>query len=90
MAHGKSARKRVRQNESHRVNNRAHLNALRTEMRKMREAVESGDAERARSEYANVVQALDKAVARGVIHANKAGRHKSRYAKQLKALSQSA
>ena len=90
MAHRKSAKKRIRQNEKRRLRNRSHITALRTQVKKMRQALEAGDLERARAEYGTTAAALDKAVTRGVIHANNASRRKSRLANQLATLAGSS
>ena len=88
MAHSKSAEKRIRQNETRRLKNRALMNALRTQVKKAREALAAGDAERAKAVCAATGRALDKAAARGLIHRNNASRHKARLAKALAKIAQ--
>lgn len=83
MPHTRSAEKRHRQSERHRARNKAHMSTLRTQVKKLREALAAGDLEHARAEHAATVRALDKAVSKGIIHRNQAGRRKSRYARQL-------
>ena len=63
MANIKSQLKRIKTNEISRQRNKSVKSKLRTEIRKVREAVEAGDA--------------DKAVSKGVIHANNAANRKS-------------
>lgn len=75
-----SAKKRMRQTEKQRLRNRRIRSALRTQIRKVEVAVDSGDAEAARREYQAAVKAIDKAVTKGVLHRNTAGRRKSRLA----------
>jgi len=75
-----SAKKRMRQTEKRQVRNRRIKSALRTQIRKVEVAVDSGDAEAARREYQAAVKAIDKAVTKGVLHRNTAGRRKSRLA----------
>ena len=77
MANIKSQMKRIKTNEIARLRNKAVKSKLRTEIRKVREAVEAGDAEKA-TELAQVAcRSLDKAVSKGVIHANNAANRKS-------------
>lgn len=82
MPNIKSAEKRVRQSAKRRVRNRVYRTAARTAVKKARTAIETGNPE---SEQAvrNAIQALDKAAAKGTIHANNAARRKSRLVAQL-------
>jgi len=77
MPNIKSAEKRARQSEKRRVENRVYRSAARTAVKKARVAVDTSNPE---SEQAvlNAIQALDKAAAKGTIHANNAARRKSR------------
>ncbi len=59
---------------------------MRTAIKKAIAAVESGDADAASAAYASAVPVLDKAVSHGIIHKNKAARHKSRLNAKIKAL----
>ena len=86
MAHSKSAKKRIRQNETRRLGNKAGMTALRTQIKKVRAAIEAGDIERAQTEYQATARALDRAVTKGLIHRNNADRHKSRLARHLATL----
>jgi len=83
MPHSVSARKRVRQNLTHRLRNRRAKSALRTQVKKLRAALEGGDLEAARREFLAATRALDKAAVHGVIHKNAAARNKSRLATKL-------
>ena len=86
MANIKSQMKRIRTNEISRQRNKAVKSKLRREIRKVREAVAAGDAEKA-NELARVAcRSLDKAVSKGVIHANNAANRKSAVAKAAAAL----
>ena len=77
MANIKSQMKRNKTNEIARLRNKAVKSKLRTEIRKVRQAVAAGDAEKA-TELARVAcRSLDKAVTKGVIHANNAANRKS-------------
>ncbi|MGD2027414.1 MAG: 30S ribosomal protein S20 [Anaerolineales bacterium] len=88
MANKKSAIKRMRQNEKRRIHNRLFRGRARTEVKKARLAIESGELETARSAAQAAVKALDKAASKGIIHKNNAARRKSRLMKQLSALEQ--
>lgn len=88
MANKKSAIKRMRQNEKRRLHNRLFRGRARTEVKKARLAIESGELENARAATQDAVTALDKAASRGIIHKNNAARRKSRLMKQLAALEQ--
>lgn len=77
MANIKSQMKRIKTNEKARQRNKAVKSALRTHVRNFREAVAAGETEKA-LELAKVAnRALDKAVSKGVIHANQAANRKS-------------
>ena len=77
MANIKSQIKRIKTNEIARQRNKATKSALRTSIRRFREAADTGDATKA-AELAQVAtRALDKAVSKGVIHKNQAANRKS-------------
>jgi small subunit ribosomal protein S20 len=77
VANIKSQMKRNKTNEIARQRNKAVKSKLRTEIRKVREAAAAGDADKA-AELARVAsRSLDKAVSKGVIHANNAANRKS-------------
>ncbi len=77
MANIKSQKKRVKTNEIARQRNKAVKSQLRTYVRNFRAAVAAGDKEKA-VELAKIAnRALDKAVSKGVIHANQAANRKS-------------
>jgi small subunit ribosomal protein S20 len=79
-----SAKKRLRQNEKQRVKNRAIRSALKTNIRKLREAVVAGDTAKADEGLRTTTRLLDKAGASHVIHKNKASRLKSRLSQYIK------
>jgi small subunit ribosomal protein S20 len=81
-----SAKKRLRQNETRRLRNRAGRSALRTQLRKVREAVANKDAEKSETEFRALVKKLDQAAAKHMIHANAAARTKSRLSKAIKGI----
>lgn len=89
MPSTKSAKKRLRQNVAHRQRNRSVKQAVRTQCRKVREAIEAGNVEEAESEFRLASRLLDRAGARKIIHENAAARVKSRLSTKIKALKQS-
>lgn len=90
MPNSNSAKKRLRQNLNIRERNRATKTALRTQLRKVREAVAAGQVDQAESEFKLAAQKLDQAGARHIIHRNTAARYKSRLQKLIKTAKQSA
>ncbi len=86
MANKKSAIKRMRQNEKKRLHNRLFRGSARTEVKKARLAIESGELEAARDATKTAVVALDKAASKGILHKNNAARRKGRLMKSLAAL----
>ncbi len=85
MANHFSALKRARQTETRTARNRANTSQLRTALRKLRQAIQSGDGAQASTQFSATVSVIDKAVKKGVIHKNTAGRYKSRLSKRLAA-----
>lgn len=90
MAHSLSANKRVRQNSKRRTRNVVRKSALKTQARRLREALHDKDLDRARAEFLRMTKKLDQTAAKGTIHKNQASRRKSRLAKQLNALAKAA
>ena len=86
MANIASARKRARQNIKRRAHNMALRSRMRTYVKKVRRAIEAGDKEAARAAYREAVSVLDSTANKGLIHKNKAARHKSRLNAQIKAM----
>ena len=86
MANIKSQIKRIKTNEKSRQRNKAVKSALRTQVRKFREAAESGDAAKATAAARAANRALDKAASRGVIHSNQAANRKSAIASKAATL----
>jgi small subunit ribosomal protein S20 len=84
MANIKSVAKRARQGTARRACNTSVVNALKSEQKKLRAAVAAGKLDEARSEFAKVSAALDKAAKRGIIHRNSANRRKSALNRTLK------
>jgi small subunit ribosomal protein S20 len=86
VANIKSQIKRVKTNAARTERNRAAKSELRTWIRKVRTAVDAGDAEAAKAALVTASTKLDKAVTKGVLHANQAANKKSRLAKRVNAL----
>ncbi len=77
MANIKSQIKRNKTNASRHERNKAVKSALKTEIRKVNEALSAGDADQARQAAAKAARALDKAASKGIIHRNQAANRKS-------------
>jgi len=86
MANIKSQIKRITTNEKARQRNQAIRSSVKTAIRKVREAVDSGDKAKAVELQRDAAQKLDKAVSKGVLHANQAANKKSAIAKRVNAL----
>ena len=78
MPNTASAKKRLRQNDKQRQHNRTLRSRMRTQIRRVREAVVAGDGETARTEFRIATKRLDQAVSKNLIHKNAAARSKSR------------
>ena len=86
MANSPQAKKRARQAEKRRSHNASLRSLVRTVIKKVNAAVTTGDAEQAKAAYASAVPVIDRMADKGIIHKNKAARHKSRLNAQVKAL----
>ena len=82
MANIKSQLKRIKTNEKARQRNKATKSALKTSIRRFREAAAAGDAQKATELAYSASRALDKAASKGVIHKNQAANRKSAIAAQ--------
>ena len=78
MPNHKSAEKRVRQSEKRRVINRGHRSKVRTYIKKVRAALDSGKSDEIQSVLPEAISVIDKSVQKGVMHKNAAARFKSR------------
>jgi small subunit ribosomal protein S20 len=85
VANIKSQKKRILTNEKARLRNKSVKSSLKTAVRKFHEAAASGNGD-AKALAADANKALDKAVSKGVIHANQAANRKSSISKQAAAL----
>ncbi|MBI2970199.1 MAG: 30S ribosomal protein S20 [Gammaproteobacteria bacterium] len=86
MANIASARKRARQSERRRLLNASQRSMLRTYIKNVVSAIQKKDKAAAISAYASALPILDRMANRGIIHKNKAARHKSRLNAQIQAL----
>lgn len=86
MANSPQARKRARQAEKHRVRNAGMRSMMRTHVKKVVYAIEAGDKAAAETAYKEAVPVLDSMARKGLVHKNKAARHKSRLNAQIRAL----
>jgi small subunit ribosomal protein S20 len=86
MPNTSSAKKRMRQDAVRRARNRSTKSTLRTQVRKVREAITAKDIETSQTEFRTLVKKIDKAAAHNVIHANAAARTKSRLSHAIKGL----
>lgn len=78
MPNHKSAEKRVRQSEKRRAINRSNRTKVRTYVKKLRTALASGQKQNIDQALPETISVIDKAVQKGVLHANAAARYKSR------------
>ncbi len=86
MANTKQALKRSRQAEKHRVENKWQISRMNTYIKRVLAAIESKDASNAKTEYQTAIAIIDKMANKGLIHKNKAARHKSRLNKHIVAM----
>ena len=86
MANSPQAKKRAKQAEKRRVHNASLRSMVRTYIKKVIAAIGAGDYEAATAAYAAAVPVIDRMADKGIIHKNKAARHKSRLNQQVKAL----
>ncbi|CAK0765490.1 30S ribosomal protein S20 [Gammaproteobacteria bacterium] len=78
MANTAQAKKRARQSEIRRQRNVNHRSKLRTYLKKVVKAISEGNLPLAQTAYKDAVPIIDSMARRGIIHGNKAARHKSR------------
>ena len=86
MANSAQARKRAKQAEKSRQRNASQRSAFRTSIKKVVYAIEAGDKEAASAAYTAAVPMIDSIASKGLIHKNKAARHKSRLNAQIRAM----
>ncbi|MFI5403509.1 MAG: 30S ribosomal protein S20 [Planctomycetota bacterium] len=86
MAHSRTAKKNIRKNVARHEVNKAAVSAMRTQMKRVRAAVASGDRESAAREFVKATKLADKAAKVNRIHKNTAARIKSRLAVAVNSL----
>lgn len=86
MANTKQTAKRARQNKIRRDHNASLRSRMRTYLKRTKAAIEAGDKTAASTAYKETVSILDRTVSKGIIHKNKAARHKRRLNAQIHAL----
>ena len=86
MANSKSAEKRARQADAARTRNVTLRSKVRTAIKKVTASIEAGDKVKATAALREATPVIDAMARKGIIHRNKAARHKSRLARKAKAL----
>ena len=86
MANTNQARKRVRQANKARQRNASQKTNFRSSIKKVLNSISEKNSEQSKKDYLKAVSTMDKLVSKGLIHKNKAARHKSRLNKQIKSL----
>ena len=86
MANIASAKKRARQAVRRRDHNASFKSRFRTYLKKVIAAIETGDKEVATASFKDAQPIIDKMVSKGIIHKNKAARHKSRLSARINAM----
>jgi small subunit ribosomal protein S20 len=90
MANTKQAAKRAKKSVKQRGANVGMRSKLRTAVKKIQTAVATGEAAGAQAAYQAGTSVIDAMARKGIIHKNKAARHKSRLAARVKALTGNA
>lgn len=85
MASSNSARKRIRQNATHRARNRWRIKAMRTAIKDCTQKIAQGSPDEAAAAFREASKIIDRTAQKGVIHKNQAARRKSRLSARLKA-----
>ena len=86
MANTKQAKKRIRQNDKRRQKNKWQVTRMYTHIKKVLAMVEANDKAKAAECYQLATSFIDRLVNRGLVHKNKAARHKSRLSAKIKAI----
>lgn len=87
MANSPQAKKRARQLERRTAINKTRRSRIRTFLRKVEEAIESGDKKAATAAFRAAQPELMRGVSRGIFHKNTASRKVSRLASRVKSIS---
>ena len=86
MANFAQSRKRAKQAERRRQHNASLRSMVRTSIKKVIAQIEQGNKAEAQKAYDDAAPMIDKMVTKGIMHKNKAARHKSRLNTKVKAL----
>ncbi|WP_063657254.1 30S ribosomal protein S20 [Candidatus Arsenophonus triatominarum] len=86
MANIKSAKKRAIQSEKRRQHNASRRSMVRTFIKKVYAAIVTGDKEAAQKAFNDMQPIVDRYASKGLIHKNKAARHKANLAAQIKSM----
>jgi small subunit ribosomal protein S20 len=86
MPNSRSATKRMRQNRARRLRNRTVRSAMRTQIKKVLQAVAQSDLASAETQLRAAVKKLDQAASKRIVHRNTAARVKSRLAHRVNRL----
>ena len=89
MANIKSAKKRAIQSEKARKHNASRRSMMRTFIKKVYAAIEAGDKAAAQKAFNEMQPIVDRQAAKGLIHKNKAARHKANLTAQINKLAKS-
>ncbi|MHA3979520.1 30S ribosomal protein S20 [Halovulum sp. GXIMD14794] len=87
MANSPGAKKRVRQLARRTMINKSRRSRMRTFIRRVEEAIASGDSEKARDALKNAQPEIMRSVTKGILHKNTASRKISRLSARVKAIS---
>jgi len=86
LANTAQAKKRARQAEAHRVRNAAQLTFMRTQIKKVRAAIDKKDKTAAQTAYRDASAVIDRLAGKGRLHKNTAARYKSNLNQGIRAL----
>jgi len=86
LANTAQAKKRARQAEKHRAQNSSMRSNMRTAIKKVVNIIATGQKDQAENAYKSALPVVDVMARKGIIHKNKAARHKSRLNKRIRAL----
>ena len=76
----------MRQNEKRRAINRSNRSRLRTEIKKLRDAIATSDKKQSEAQLVPTIALIDKMVNKSVLHRNTAARYKSRLTRHVNAI----
>jgi small subunit ribosomal protein S20 len=85
MAHSRTAKKAIRQNEARNARNRWRLRTMRDAIKELNDALVHGTADKCTELFAKCQKVIDRTAQKGVIHKNQASRRKSRLSAKVKA-----